>query len=68
MAAERIEDFNKQQFISATMVSGLQRSFMKVKTMAETAIMQRNFFKIATKAKNTKLKDKTSLVFFYLNY
>ena len=28
MAAERKEDFNKQQFISATMVSGLQRSFI----------------------------------------
>ena len=28
MAAERQEDFNKQWFISATMVSGLQRSFI----------------------------------------
>jgi hypothetical protein len=31
---------------------------VKDKTMAETANMQRIFFKIATKAKNTKLKDK----------
>ena len=28
MAAERKEDFNKQRFISATIVSGLPRSFI----------------------------------------
>ena len=61
MAAERKEDFNKQRFISATMLSGLQSSFMKDKTVAETAKMQQIFFKIAMKVKNTKLKDKTSL-------
>ena len=48
------------------MISGLRRSFilqlcvihLKDKTEPKTAKMQQIFFKIATKAKNAKLKDK----------
>ena len=87
MAAERKEDFNKQWFISATMVSGLRRSFIlqlcifrlcchfeenslhfgevsapsfRIKPWLKLPKCSDFFFKIAKKAENTKLKDKTS--------